>query len=175
MEKGTTNDHRNKMIKIFHFWSTHSVWVQTHIRLDLIQDGALRNCKFPLQERCNFSFQQDFKLLSFFFLFSYAFGCFMLIPVNYLLMERKGVIRVINHKEATSADILRSFFHALILANLTGKAKSLHTESRLWMEEHYHDFIAKVQLKTKSLSTAQLIINWNTRRNYSLSLFSKCS
>lgn len=113
-----------------------------------------------------------------FFLFRYAFGCFMLIPVNYLLIERKGVIRVINHKEATSADILRSFFHALILANLTGKAKSLHTESRLWMEEHYHDFIAKVQLKTKSLSTAQLIINGNTRRNYSLSLFStsmKCS
>ncbi|RWW20771.1 hypothetical protein GW17_00015098 [Ensete ventricosum] len=69
----------------------------------------------------------------------------MLIPVNYLLMERKGVIRVIIHKEATSDDILQSFFHALILANLTGKAKSLHTESRLWMEEHYHDFIAKVQ------------------------------
>ncbi|RRT77052.1 hypothetical protein B296_00009883 [Ensete ventricosum] len=80
----------------------------------------------------------------------------MLIPVNYLLMERKGVIRVIIHKEATSDDILQSFFHALILANLTGKAKSLHTESRLWMEEHYHDFIAKVQLKSKSLSTAQL-------------------
>ncbi|CAL9203602.1 protein root UVB sensitive 3-like [Musa acuminata AAA Group] len=75
--------------------------------------------------------------------------------VNYLLMERKGVIRVINHKEATSADILRSFFHALILANLTGKAKSLHTESRLWMEEHYHDFIAK--LKSAGWATERLL------------------
>ncbi|KAG1366773.1 protein root UVB sensitive 3 [Cocos nucifera] len=63
---------------------------------------------------------------------------------KYLLLERKGVIHVINHKEATPADILQSYIHALVLANLVDKTQSLHAESRIWMDGHYPVFIAKV-------------------------------
>ncbi|XP_020583855.1 protein root UVB sensitive 3 isoform X2 [Phalaenopsis equestris] len=63
--------------------------------------------------------------------------------VKYLLLERKGVVHAIIHKIAAPADILQSFIHALVLASLTTQSKAVHTESRLWMDEHYNDFIAK--------------------------------
>lgn len=65
-------------------------------------------------------------------------------PANYLLIEQKGMVQVLIHKEATSADTLQSFFHALVIASLAGKSKSLHAESRLWMDQHYSDFMTKV-------------------------------
>ncbi|XP_038990019.1 protein root UVB sensitive 3 isoform X2 [Phoenix dactylifera] len=74
---------------------------------------------------------------------------------KYLLLERKGVIHVINHKEATPADILQSYVHALVLTNLVDRTQSLHTESRLWMDEHYPVFIVK--LKSAGWATERLL------------------
>ncbi|XP_073105533.1 protein root UVB sensitive 3 isoform X2 [Elaeis guineensis] len=74
---------------------------------------------------------------------------------KYLLLERKGVVHVINHKEATPADILQSYLHALVLANLMGKTQSLHAESRVWMDGHYPVFIAK--LKSAGWATERLL------------------
>ncbi|WOK99345.1 protein root UVB sensitive 3 isoform X1 [Canna indica] len=74
---------------------------------------------------------------------------------NYLLLEMKEVIKVVIHKEATSADILQSFFHALVMASMMDKSKSIHMESRLWINEHYHDFITK--LKSAGWATERLL------------------
>ncbi|KAG6480873.1 hypothetical protein ZIOFF_057461 [Zingiber officinale] len=73
---------------------------------------------------------------------------------NYLLIQQKGMVQVLIHKEATSTDTLQSFFHALVIASLAGKSKSLHTESRLWMDQHYSDFMTK--LKSSGWSTERL-------------------
>ncbi|KAL0907175.1 hypothetical protein M5K25_025723 [Dendrobium thyrsiflorum] len=64
---------------------------------------------------------------------------------NYLLLERDGVVRAIIHKQATPADILQSFIHALVLAIITEQSKAVHIESRLWMDENYNDFITKLR------------------------------
>ena len=61
-------------------------------------------------------------------------------------MEKGGIISAILHKDSTSADVLQSFFHALVMANLTDKNKSLHLESQSWMDKHYETFIQKVCL-----------------------------
>lgn len=80
-------------------------------------------------------------------------------PANYLLIEQKGMVQVLIHKEATSADTLQSFFHALVIASLAGKSKSLHAESRLWMDQHYSDFMTKVSLTPMTLSQMHLVRN----------------
>ncbi|XP_043707509.1 protein root UVB sensitive 3 isoform X2 [Telopea speciosissima] len=64
--------------------------------------------------------------------------------VKYLLMERKTIISVVIHKHSTAADILQSFVHALVMANLVDRKLLLHAESDLWMDKHYEVFIAKV-------------------------------
>ncbi|XP_072996167.1 protein root UVB sensitive 3 [Typha latifolia] len=64
---------------------------------------------------------------------------------NYLLLEKRGGIHIFIHKQATPDDILKSFIHALVITSLTDKSKSLHTESHIWMDEHYPVFIAKLR------------------------------
>lgn len=63
---------------------------------------------------------------------------------RYLLMERKGNICIVMHKDSTATDVLQSFFHANAMANLTAKRRILHSESQAWMDKHYEDFIQKV-------------------------------
>lgn len=84
---------------------------------------------------------------------------------NYVIVERKGVIRIIMHKYSTARDVLKSFLHALVVSNLidsnnfSNTNKSVHLNSRLWMDEHYDDFILKLQSS-----------GWNTERLLSHSI-----
>lgn len=64
---------------------------------------------------------------------------------KYLLLERKGCVHAVIHKEATPTDILQSFIHSLVLASLTEHSKAVQTESRLWMDDSYDVFIKKLQ------------------------------
>ncbi|XP_042496126.1 protein root UVB sensitive 3 isoform X2 [Macadamia integrifolia] len=63
--------------------------------------------------------------------------------VKYLLLDKKGIISIVIDKHSTAADILQSFMHALVMANLVDKSSQLHAESHLWMDKHYKVFIAK--------------------------------
>ncbi|CBI39491.3 unnamed protein product, partial [Vitis vinifera] len=53
---------------------------------------------------------------------------------KYLLLERKGLISIIMHKDSTSSYVLQSFIHALVMANLVDKNRSKHLESQSWMD-----------------------------------------
>ena len=53
---------------------------------------------------------------------------------KYLLLERKGLISIIMHKDSTSSYVLQSFIHALVMANLEDKNRSKHLESQSWMD-----------------------------------------
>lgn len=64
---------------------------------------------------------------------------------KYLLLQRKGTIRIVMHKDSTQADVLQSYVHALVMANLLDKSTSVHIESLSWMSKHYDDFIRKLQ------------------------------
>ncbi|XP_020103809.1 protein root UVB sensitive 3 isoform X3 [Ananas comosus] len=64
---------------------------------------------------------------------------------KYLLLEKQGDIYVFIHKHANPADILKSYIHSLVIANLMNKSKSLHTHSQLWMNEQYPIFIEKLR------------------------------
>ncbi|XP_057448107.1 protein root UVB sensitive 3-like isoform X1 [Lotus japonicus] len=74
---------------------------------------------------------------------------------KYLLVESKGMINVIVHKDSNAADVLRSFVHALVLANNVHKSKSLHSEGQMWMENQYEVFIQK--LKSLGWKTERLL------------------
>ncbi|XP_061347311.1 protein root UVB sensitive 3-like isoform X1 [Gastrolobium bilobum] len=74
---------------------------------------------------------------------------------KYLLVERKGIIKVIVHKDSNAADILKSFIHALVLANNVNKSKSLHSEGQMWMDNQYEVFIQK--LKSLGWKTERLL------------------
>ncbi|XP_061347326.1 protein root UVB sensitive 3-like isoform X3 [Gastrolobium bilobum] len=74
---------------------------------------------------------------------------------KYLLVERKGIIKVIVHKDSNAADILKSFIHALFLANNVNKRKSLHSEGQMWMDNQYEVFIQK--LKSLGWKTERLL------------------
>ncbi|MQL88476.1 hypothetical protein Taro_021039 [Colocasia esculenta] len=74
---------------------------------------------------------------------------------RYLLLERKGVVHVIMHRESSPEDILQAFIHALVIAILMDTTKSFHTESRIWMDEHYPHFITK--LKSMGWTTDRLL------------------
>ncbi|KAL5723182.1 Protein root UVB sensitive 3 [Ranunculus cassubicifolius] len=86
--------------------------------------------------------------------------------VNYLLMERKGVVSVVMHKNSTAGDVLRAFSHAFAMGNHVGKsAGSAHSESCLWMDEHFQVFITKLQSlgwKTERLLASSIVwkANW---------------
>ncbi|KAK9276700.1 hypothetical protein L1049_006236 [Liquidambar formosana] len=84
---------------------------------------------------------------------------------KYLLLEKKGVISVIMHKHSTAADVLQSFMHALVMANLMDKNRSMHLKSQSWMDKHYEVFIQKLQSsgwKTERLLSPSIIwrANW---------------
>lgn len=71
-------------------------------------------------------------------------------------MERKGIICVIMHKDSTASDVLQSFIHALVMANLVDKNGSIHSESQSWMDKNYEVFLLKVLFG--GFSTSILII-----------------
>lgn len=68
------------------------------------------------------------------------------IVAKYLLMERKGIMCIVMHKDSTATDVLQSFFHANAMANLKDKRQNLHSESQTWMDKHYQVFMQKVVL-----------------------------
>ncbi|KAL6645149.1 hypothetical protein ACP70R_016757 [Stipagrostis hirtigluma subsp. patula] len=74
---------------------------------------------------------------------------------NYLLLDKEGSVHIFIHKQATSADVLKSFIHALVLASLMQKSKSQHAEAHQWMDEKYRTFIAKLQME--GYSTERLL------------------
>jgi hypothetical protein len=65
---------------------------------------------------------------------------------KYLLVERKGIINVIMHKNSTASDVLQSFIHALVMAKLMQKSTPVYLESQSWMDKHYEVFLQKVSL-----------------------------
>lgn len=74
---------------------------------------------------------------------------------NYFLLDKQGIVYVFIHKEATPADVLRSFVHGLVLASSTQNSKPQHLEARRWMDEMYTSFISKLQ--TEGYSTERLL------------------
>ncbi|CAN1823659.1 Protein root UVB sensitive 3 [Linum perenne] len=74
---------------------------------------------------------------------------------KYLLLERKGIISTIVHKDANAFDILKSFVHALVLADRIGGISSIHLESQSWMDKHYETFIQK--LSSSGWKTGRLL------------------
>ncbi|KMZ75334.1 hypothetical protein ZOSMA_116G00600 [Zostera marina] len=87
------------------------------------------------------------------------------VKERYLLLERKTGVFVFVHKDSTPADTLRSFFHALVIANMTGKAESFYKQSQEWMDEHYQSFIPRLRSsgwKTERLLSPAIIwrANW---------------
>lgn len=70
---------------------------------------------------------------------------FSFFPLEkYLLVESKGIIHIIVHKDSQAADILKSFFHSLVMAHNLGNSKSLHSDSQKWMDNEYEVFVQKV-------------------------------
>ncbi|KAK8659319.1 hypothetical protein V6N13_029525 [Hibiscus sabdariffa] len=79
---------------------------------------------------------------------------------KYLLVERKGIVSIVVHKDSTGADILRSYIHALVMVNLMDEKRSLHLESQTWMDKHYESFVQKLRLagwKTERLLSHSII------------------
>ncbi|CAN6301790.1 unnamed protein product [Urochloa humidicola] len=76
---------------------------------------------------------------------------------NHLLLDKEGSVHVFIHKQATPADLLKSFVHGLMLANSTQNGKSQHAEACRWMDENYSPFISKLQVK--GYSTGRLLSN----------------
>ncbi|KHN29989.1 Protein root UVB sensitive 3 isoform B [Glycine soja] len=64
---------------------------------------------------------------------------------KYLLVERKGIIDVIVYKDSNAADVLKLFFHALVLAKNVHKSKSVHSEGQKWIDYQYEVFIQKLK------------------------------
>ncbi|CAA6667359.1 unnamed protein product [Spirodela intermedia] len=78
---------------------------------------------------------------------------------KYLLLERKGWIRVVMHRRSTPGDVLQSFVHGLVVARLANESKALHAESCQWMSRYYPVFISKLQS-----------LGWSTERLLSHSI-----
>ncbi|KAG2542535.1 hypothetical protein PVAP13_9NG643800 [Panicum virgatum] len=74
---------------------------------------------------------------------------------NYLLLDKEGSVHIFIHKQATPADVLKSFIHGLVLTNLAQNGKSQHAEARRWMDDKYTTFISKLQVK--GYSTERLL------------------
>ncbi|KAL2901105.1 Protein root UVB sensitive 3 [Bienertia sinuspersici] len=64
---------------------------------------------------------------------------------KYILLEKKGKISIIMHKDSMPVEILQSYMHALVMANLSDRSTSAHAESCAWMDKYYEDFIKKLQ------------------------------
>ncbi|KAH9603289.1 hypothetical protein KSS87_000126 [Heliosperma pusillum] len=79
---------------------------------------------------------------------------------KYILLEGKGKISIVMHKDSTSEDVVQSYVHALVMASLMDKNTSLHVESRAWMDKHYEDFLKKLETsgwKTERLLTHSVV------------------
>ncbi|KAL7132707.1 hypothetical protein ABFS83_12G092000 [Erythranthe nasuta] len=63
---------------------------------------------------------------------------------KYMLLARKSAISVVMHKDSAAADILQAFVHALVLAKLDDKDRSMHFESQSWMAKNYESFVLKL-------------------------------
>ncbi|XP_044490708.1 protein root UVB sensitive 3 [Mangifera indica] len=86
---------------------------------------------------------------------------------KYMLLERKGIIVVIVHKDSTAAEVLYSYIHALVMANLKKGTNTIHSESQSWMDKHYEGFIEK--LKSSGWKTERLLshsIIWRANWKY---------
>ncbi|MBA0805658.1 hypothetical protein Gohar_005153 [Gossypium harknessii] len=75
-----------------------------------------------------------------------ANSSYIVTLAKYLLVERKGTVSVVVHKDSTAEDILKSYIHALVMVNLTVEQKSLHLECQSWMDKHYESFVQKLKL-----------------------------
>ena len=71
----------------------------------------------------------------------------MILVAKYLLLDKKGVINVVMHKDSTATDVLKAFIHALVMAKLNNQGRSVHSESQLWIDKHYEVFVLKVRLR----------------------------
>ncbi|KAJ9554275.1 hypothetical protein OSB04_018320 [Centaurea solstitialis] len=86
---------------------------------------------------------------------------------KYMLLEKKGIINVVMHKDSTTGDVLQGFMHALVMANfLDDKPTSLHMDSQTWMDKHYEAFVLKLLSsgwKTERLLSSSIIwrANWS--------------
>uniref|UniRef100_A0A803MK22 Protein root UVB sensitive 3 n=1 Tax=Chenopodium quinoa TaxID=63459 RepID=A0A803MK22_CHEQI len=83
---------------------------------------------------------------------------------KYLLLEKNRIISISLHKDSTPADILQSYIHALVMANLSDKSTSGHVESFSWMDKYYEDFIKKPadyvwQLQSSGWKTERLLLH----------------
>ncbi|KAK3035944.1 hypothetical protein RJ639_031367 [Escallonia herrerae] len=75
---------------------------------------------------------------------------FLLFVAKYLLLEKSGIISILVHKDSTARDVLQAFMHALVMANLVEKDRSVHLEGQLWMDKHYEHFVLKVLFSLSS-------------------------
>ncbi|KAL3751519.1 hypothetical protein ACJRO7_012365 [Eucalyptus globulus] len=78
---------------------------------------------------------------------------------KYLIVERNKDISIVMHKNATAADVLQSFIHALVEAYQL-KDDSAHSESQTWMDKNYEVFLLKLKSlgwKTERLLTPSII------------------
>ncbi|XP_010554276.1 PREDICTED: protein root UVB sensitive 3 isoform X2 [Tarenaya hassleriana] len=64
---------------------------------------------------------------------------------KYLLVHRKGNVSVILHKDSAATDVLQSYTHGLVLANLMDGSKDLYSEGQSWMDKHYEEFLEKMK------------------------------
>ncbi|KAL8218739.1 hypothetical protein R6Q57_022112 [Mikania cordata] len=85
---------------------------------------------------------------------------------KYLLVNNKGIISVVMHKDSTTGDVIQGFIHALVMANLLNhNTTSLHMDSQTWMEKHYETYVLKLQSsgwKTERLLSSSITwrANW---------------
>ncbi|GMH31186.1 hypothetical protein Nepgr_033029 [Nepenthes gracilis] len=87
---------------------------------------------------------------------------------KYLLLENKGRIGIVMHKDSTNADVLPSFMHALVMANISDSNRSLHSTSCSWMDKYYEEFLLKLRSsgwKTERLLSHSVVwkANWRCR------------
>lgn len=83
---------------------------------------------------------------------------------KYLLLENKGIVSIVVHKDSSSGDVMKGFMHALVMANLLDDKKS-----QMWMNKHYQDFIFKLQScgwKTERLLSSSIVwrANWTHKK-----------
>lgn len=91
-------------------------------------------------------------------LFRYAGSYYK--KAKYLLLENKGMISIVMHKDSTPVEVLQSYMHALVMANISDKSTSRHVESCSWMDKYYKDFIKELQTsgwKTERLSSHAVV------------------
>ncbi|KAK6133898.1 hypothetical protein DH2020_032359 [Rehmannia glutinosa] len=74
---------------------------------------------------------------------------------KYILLARTSTISVVMHRDSTAADVLQAFMHALVLAKLDDKDKTMHIESQSWMAKNYELLV--LELKSLGWRTERLL------------------